>query len=351
MYLKTCLLRSMSLTANVPEETNFIQKYLAPLAGEAGLGLKDDAASFTPRSGMDLVLTADTIVQGTHFLASDNAFDIAVKAITVNLSDLVAKGAKPVGYLFSLSFPQKPDEAWFGEFAAGLATQIKGQLLGGDITVSHGGPLTISVTAIGEVPTGKMVRRNGAQTDDHIFVGGAIGTKTVGLKCALNPEWAEQTGLTVEDRDELIEEYAAPILPHWAELSAVIQQFASASMDVSDGLAIDLIRLCEASGVGALVEVKLTPFHPIIKQLIENGALTLAEAITGGDDYVPLFTVPDERLAPFLEAAKNLPTTRIGNVMPKEKSVTFLNRDHSSLSLGGRLGYDHFSSNEEKQSK
>lgn len=332
------------MTANVPEETGLIQKYLAPLAGEAGLGLKDDAASLTPGSGMDLILTADTIVEGTHFLPRDAAFDIAVKAITVNLSDLVAKGARPVGYLMSLSFPQKPDEAWFEEFAAGLAIQIKGQLLGGDITVSKDGPLTISVTAIGEVPTGTIVRRNGAQPGDHIFVGGAIGSKAAGLKCALDPAWAEQAGLATEESGELIEEYAAPILPHWAELSAIIQQFASASMDVSDGLAIDLTRLCEASDVGAVIEVEQLPLHPVVGRLVENGALSVSQAITGGDDYVPLFTVPEEKMKTFLDAARGLPVARIGVIVPKEKSVTFREKDHSLLSLGDRLGYDHFSS-------
>ena len=178
-----------------PEETGLIRKYLAPLAGPSGLGLRDDTACLSPRIGHDLILTVDTIVEGIHFLKSDSAFDIAVKSITVNLSDLVAKGAEPVGYLVALSLPAKPEEHWMAEFSAGLAGQIYGLLMGGDLTVSKGGPLTISVTAIGEVPTGKMVRRDGASIGDDIYVCGPIGTKAAGLKCATDPLWAGACGL------------------------------------------------------------------------------------------------------------------------------------------------------------
>ncbi len=328
--------------AKAPEETNLIQKYLAPLAGDAGLHLQDDAANLAPKPDKDLVLTCDTIVAGVHFLDSDNPFDIAVKAITVNLSDLVAKGAKPVGYLLALTFPGKPSEEWFDQFSSGLATQIKGELLGGDITVSKGGPLTITVTAIGEVPSGKMVKRIGAQIGDHVFVGGAIGTKAAGLKCALEPDWAERSKLTEDEIAELVEEYAAPILPNSDELAELIQSYASASLDISDGLVIDLNRLCSASKVGAEIEIASVPIDPVVTKLIEANMFSVVDAIAGGDDYIPLFTVSEKHMSAFMEAAKHLPFFAIGKITNEQKAVTFNNNDGSELLLDGRSGYDHF---------
>lgn len=329
--------------AKQPEETNLIQKYLAPLAGSAGLGLKDDAANLAPKPGMDLVLTADTIVADVHFLAGDNPFDIAVKAITVNLSDLVAKGADPLGYLLALTFPAKPSEKWFEQFTSGLETQISGKLLGGDITVSNGGPLTITVTAIGEVPSGKMIRRYGAGEGDHIFVGGNIGTSAAGLKCAqLCQQDAAKLGLSEEDFGDLVEQYSAPFLAYHKQLSNIIQENATASLDISDGLVIDLNRLCEASGVGAEIAIGNIPLHGAVRRSIDGGAFSLLDAVTGGDDYVPLFTVSPERLEAFMKEIEDLPVTKIGKTLSADKAVTFKYDDGSELSLEGRSGYDHF---------
>ncbi|MGB7287644.1 MAG: thiamine-phosphate kinase [Salaquimonas sp.] len=326
-----------------PEETSLIQKYLAPLAGPAGLKLKDDAACLTPKPGTDLVLTADTIVADVHFIASDSPFDIAIKAITVNLSDLVAKGAQPVGYLVALSFPQKPDENWMAQFAAGLNIQINGKLLGGDMTVSKGGPLTITVTAVGEVPSGKMIRRSGARAGDKIFVGGNIGSKAIGLKCAQNAEWAIGSGLDEDELSELIEEYAAPLIAFPTELAHLVGVFASAGLDVSDGLVIDLQRLCTASELSAEVNLSDIPMHQSVRQLIGDDTAKLIDVITGGDDYIPLFTVAEERLEAFRKDPTSQYCTMIGQMMSGDKSVAFRQKDGNVLSLDGRSGYDHFS--------
>ena len=325
----------------LPEETGLIQKYLAPLAGPDGLGLADDAACLSPTPGMDLVITTDTIVENVHFLSADPPFDIAIKAVTVNLSDLVAKGATPVGYQVALTFPQKPDEVWMVEFARGLGEQIAGRLLGGDITVSRGGPLTISVTAIGEVPVGKMVRRNGARVGDDIYVCGPVGTKAAGLKCALDLSWAKQAGLGAVEIRDLVSQYTAPMVVFADLYAATVRDHASAALDISDGLAIDLERLCAASNVGAQIRVDEIPLHPLVRDLVDRQAFSMAEAVTGGDDYVALFTAPPDA-APQIRETVLAKFHRIGKVVEAAKGVTFLNADGSALSLGGRKGYDHF---------
>ncbi len=194
---------------NIPAETSLIQTYLAPLAGPEGLSLRDDAACLNPRENHDLVMTMDTLVGGRHFLPDDDPFDVAIKAVTVNRSDLVAKGASPVGYLLALSLPQKPEHDWMMRFATGLGEQIEGLLLGGD-TTKIDGPLTITITAIGEVPAGRMVKRSGASQGDVLFLTGEIGTSAIGLKCIVEPEWANSTGLRKEQLRQLATRYRAP---------------------------------------------------------------------------------------------------------------------------------------------
>ena len=326
-----------------PEETSLIRKYLAPLAGPSGLGLKDDAACLSPRPGHDLVLTVDTIVEGIHFLKSDSPFDVAVKSVTVNLSDLVAKGAKPLGYLVALSLPQKPNEDWMEKFSAGLGSQIRGKLFGGDMTVSKGGPLTISVTAVGEVPTGLMVRRDGAKIGDDIYVCGPIGTKAAGLKCALDLSLASSAGIEHTDIGELIRHYAAPLVENAEPFADLIRNNASASLDVSDGLVMDLQRLCDASGVGAQILADDIPLHPIVRKLVSNNAFSLVDAITGGDDYVALFTASPQTATVIDAAAGSARSYRIGKIVGVQEGVTFLDKEGLPLFLDGRSGYDHFS--------
>jgi thiamine-monophosphate kinase len=327
--------------AKQPDETSLIQKYLAPIAGPAGLGLADDAACMTPNPGMDLVITTDTIVEGVHFLTEDSAHQIAIKAITVNLSDLVAKGAKPTGFLVALSLPEKPGEDWISDFALGLSEQANGKLIGGDITLSKGGPLTISVTAIGEVPSGRMVRRNGARVGDEVYVSGQIGTSAMGLKCTLDPEWAKAAGLSAHESSQLISSYKAPKVPG-DQVWPIVQKFASASLDVSDGLAIDLERLCAASNVGAVIEVDAIPMHKLVRRMIEVGQITMVDVITGGDDYVALFTVPSATSVDHKEELNKF-CHHIGKIVSTEKGVTFSLGSGQTLSLGDRKGYDHFS--------
>lgn len=323
-------------------ETDLIQKHFAPLAAPGGLALRDDAACISPDKGHEIVLTVDTIVEGVHFLPADLPADIAKKAISVNLSDLVAKGADPLGYLVALSLPQRPAEEWISEFARGLGEMASGKILGGDMTSSRGGPLTVSVTAIGQVPKGKMVRRDGAKPGDALFVTGAVGTKAAGLRCAIDLPWAKSVGLGSEDFRELIQEYTTPLIPFADLYSRTIREHASASMDISDGLAIDLSRLCEASGAGAVVQLADLPLNPIVHRLVKDGKLSMRDIVTGGDDYVALFAAPATAEAEILATPLHK-CHRIGTVLEADKGVTFLRADGSPLSLGSKMGYDHFS--------
>jgi len=225
-------------------EDDLIARYFRPLATDPGaFGLIDDAALLN-HTGDDLVLTTDAIVEGVHFLSGDPPDTIARKALRVNLSDLAAKGAVPAGFVLTLALREAKEE-WLAPFARALgedAATFNCPVLGGD-TVSTPGPLMISITAFGRVPQGKMVRRSGAKPGDRIAVTGTIGDAALGLR--LLKEQAGE-GLDMLSREFLIQRYRVP-QPRNA-LAVVIREHASAAMDVSDGLAGDLAKLCAASG-------------------------------------------------------------------------------------------------------
>ena len=320
-------------------ETDLIQKYLEPLAAPGGLSLMDDAARLTPSAGMELILTADAIVEKTHFLPGDPPADIAAKAIAVNLSDLTAKGAAPLGYLVTIVMPQAPTEDWFAGFAKGLSARAHGRLLGGDLAVG-GNAVSVSVTAIGEVPHGRMVKRSGARVGDRLFVTGPIGTKAAGLKALADAAWASKVGEGC--LDELVSEYRAPTIPFNDIYARIIRDNASASMDVSDGLLIDLERLCAASGTGARIEADKVPLHKTVRALIEHGDFSLKEAFTGGDDYVCLFTVPAEKAEALATAGGIARCHPIGEILPQAEGIAIADAAGSPMAFDGRHGYDHF---------
>src|SRR5262249_46994678 len=227
-------------------EDSLIARYFKPLATDAGaLGLSDDAAVLKAR-GEDLVVTTDAIVEGVHFLADDPPDTIARKALRVNLSDLAAKGASPAGFVLTLAL-RGADDGWLTAFAGGLGADAKSfecPLLGGD-TVSTPGPLIVSITAFGHVPPGKMVRRNGARPGDRVLVTGTIGDAALGLDILTGGRVARTLADDPAGRDALVARYRVPE-PRNA-LAGALREHASAAMDVSDGLAGDLTKLCAAS--------------------------------------------------------------------------------------------------------
>jgi thiamine-monophosphate kinase len=290
-----------------PSEDGLIARFFAPIAGEGALSLKDDAARLTPEPDHDLVLTVDALVERVHFLPEDAPGSIARKALGVNVSDLAAKGADPAGFLLSLALPDDWTESWLAEFADGLGQASRDfscPLLGGD-TVKARGPLTLSVTAVGQVPAGRMVLRTTAKAGDVICVTGTIGDAALGLRLRSAPAWAE--GLSHEERAHLADRYLHPRPRH--RLAATLRSHASAAMDVSDGLAGDLAKMMRASGVGARIEADRVPLSGAAAKAVQASPDLLDLALTGGDDYEILCTVPEKNLDSFRKEADRVGIT------------------------------------------
>lgn len=323
-----------------PSEDDLIARYFAPLAGEGGLGLRDDAACFSPRPGHDLVLTADALVETVHFLPGDAPGSVARKALGVNVSDLAAKGADPAGFLLSLALPEGWTEDWLARFASGLgeaARDFSCPLLGGD-TVKARGALTLSVTAIGQVPAGQMVRRTTAHEGDVICVTGTIGDAALGLRLRSAPGWAD--GLSPSEKAFLAERYLHPQPRH--RLAAALRSHARAAMDVSDGLAGDLAKMMRASGVTAAIETDQVPLSPAARGAIQADPRLIDLALTGGDDYEILCTVPKKSLDRLLKEADRVGVALsvIGRVIAGDGLPVFRTQDSERRFDVG--SYSHF---------
>jgi thiamine-monophosphate kinase len=323
-----------------PSEDDLIARYFSPLAGEGGLGLRDDAACLSPLAGHDLVLTADALVETVHFLPGDAPGSVARKALGVNVSDLAAKGADPAGFLLSLALPEGWTEDWLAGFATGLgeaARDFSCPLLGGD-TVRARGALTLSVTAVGQVPAGRMVRRTTARDGDVICVTGTIGDAALGLGLRSSPAWAG--GLLSEEAAFLADRYLHPQPRH--RLAAPLRTHARAAMDVSDGLAGDLAKMMRASGVTAVVETDRVPLSPAARAAIRADPSLLDLALTGGDDYEILCTLPENSLDRLLKEADRVGVALsvIGRVVAGDGLPVFRRQDSERRFDAG--SYSHF---------
>jgi thiamine-monophosphate kinase len=329
----------MAARDDMSAEERLIARFFKPLATDPGaLGLSDDAAFLPAPAGCDLVLKTDAIVGGVHFFTDDAAQAVASKALRVNLSDLAAKGARPLGFLLSLALPKEIGEEWLSGFAEGLrgdSVLFGCPLFGGD-TDRTPGPITISIAMIGSVPTGTMVRRAGAKPGDRVFVSGTIGDSALGVMLRKGKQWK----LSDAQRQHLISRYLLP-QPRSA-LAEAIRTHASASMDVSDGLAGDFAKLCRASGVGADIEVARVPLSDAAKAVIASDPAALESALTGGDDYEIVCTVPKARCASFKAAvgAANVAVTEIGEVKAGE-GARFLAKNGQPLAFR-QASFSHF---------
>jgi thiamine-monophosphate kinase len=323
-------------------EDRLIARFFRPLATAPGaLGLIDDAAALTPPPGCDLVLTTDGVIAGVHFFPDDRPENIARKALRMNLSDLAAKGARPLGFLLSLALPAAADEAWLAAFAAGLgddAARYGCPLLGGD-TDHTPGLTSVSIAAFGAVPRGTMVRRSTAKPGDCIVVTGTIGDSALGLKLRQDPGLAQRWRLSDAAAAHLRERYLLP-QPRNALAEAVLQH-ASAAIDVSDGLAGDLAKLARASAVAADIDVARVPLSEGAGAALAAAPELFETALSGGDDYEIALTLPSEKLAGFLAAAAaaGVAATEIGRVKAGE-GVRFM-RDGKTLTFA-RASYSHF---------
>ena len=324
------------------DEFELIRRYLAPLAAgnPAALDLTDDAAIFQPPSGEDLAIAADAMVAGIHFLPDDPPESVGRKLLRVNLSDLAAMGARPLGYLTTLALPPAEAERWLAGLAAGLAEDQRDfglALLGGDLTRSEAPP-TISLTILGALPRGRSLRRGAARAGDRLFVSGSIGDATLGLAVL-------QGALAPADsaaRDALVRRYRLPE-PRVALGRALLERdLARAAIDLSDGLLADAGHVAAASGLGLRIEQARVPRSPAAAALLAEQP-DLAERLpSGGDDYELLFCVAPERVPAVeaLSAELGLALTEIGAAEPG-KGVTLIDAEGRAL-RPGQSGWQHF---------
>jgi thiamine-monophosphate kinase len=323
-------------------EDSLIARYFRPLATDPGaFGLDDDAA-ILKASGDDLVITTDAIVEGVHFLTDDPPDTIARKALRVNLSDLAAKGATPAGFVLTLAL-READDAWLAPFARGLgedAVLFGCPLLGGD-TVSTPGPLMISITAFGRVSPGKMVHRSGAKPGDRVVVTGTIGDAALGLDILKGGVMAAALVNDSAARETLVGRYRVP-QPRNA-LTTAVRDHAHAAMDVSDGLAGDLAKLCAASDVSAVIDAPSIPLSVATAGLLARGDVGIEAIVAGGDDYEILCAVPENRWEGFVQAARlaGVAVASIGTVIAGRSVPRFLDKAGRELVLP-RLSYSHF---------
>ena len=323
-------------------EDALIARYFRPLATNPGaFNLLDDAA-ILKATGEDLVVTTDAMVEGVHFLADDPPETIGRKALRVNLSDLASKGANPAGFVLTLAL-RSAEEAWLAPFARGLgedAERFGCPLLGGD-TVSTPGPLMISITAFGRVAAGKMVHRSGAKPGDRVVVSGTIGDAMLGLDILKGGAAAAALGNDASARDMLIERYRLPRPRN--VLAQAVRDHASAAMDVSDGLAGDLGKLCAASGVSAAVDVPSIPLSKPVTSLLARGAVRIEALVSGGDDYEILCAIPENHLEAFAREAGSaeVRVASIGTIVAGTSAPKFLDAHGREISLS-RRSYSHF---------
>ena len=308
-------------------ESAFIESLKALATHPAARGLADDAAVLDV-GGRSLVLTHDMLVEGVHYLPDDPPADVAWKLLAVNLSDLAAKGARPVGVLLGYTLGES---GWDRAFVAGLGTALAAfglPLLGGD-TVRGTGPRTLALTAIGEAD-GPVPSRAGGRAGDQLWVSGTIGDSGAGLR-GLKGEIARDPFLVERYRNP------RPRLEAGQRLAPVV----SAMMDLSDGLLIDSARLAEASGAAAEIDLVSVPLSEALLGALGDGRDVRLAAATAGDDYELLFAAAPDR-APEILALQDelgLPFSRIGTLA--EGSGLSLTDGGEAVPLPPRLGWIH----------
>ena len=287
-------------------EFDLIAKYFTRPTPKVSLGIGDDCALMTPAAGMQIAISCDMLVSGTHFFADTDPRGLGHKSLAVNLSDLAAMGAKPVAFTMALSMPA-PDEAWIKPFSEGvfaLAEAYECELIGGDTTR---GPLNICVTVFGEVPIGQALRRDAAQAGDDIWISGSLGDARLGL--------AGHSGELA--LDALTHDTAASRLhlptPR-VGLGMALRGVAHAAIDISDGLIGDLGHILKRSGKGATLDVDALPAGPMLAKQARE--LRRRFALAGGDDYELCFTAPPSNRTAVLEAGRAVavPVTRVGSI-------------------------------------
>jgi thiamine-monophosphate kinase len=326
----------------LPGEFELIARFFRPLAADTpgALGLGDDVALIGEMAGSEIVVTADALVAGVHFLADDPPDMIARKMLRVNLSDLAGKGAEPLGYVMTLALPGGTTAEWLARFTSGLAAdqaEFRIGLLGGDTTQTPG-PMALSVTALGRVEAGTAPLRRGARLGDEVWVSGTLGDGALGLRCLRG----EFPGLDRAASSALIDRYRLP-QPRVA-LGVALRKagLLRAALDVSDGLVADLGHICEQSRCGAEIEFDRLPVSAAARIALGIEPARLEDVLAGGDDYELLFTAAPEA-AGRIEALMRrhaVALTPIGRIIEGDRVRV---RDAAGRVLPvGRSGYTHF---------
>jgi len=323
------------MSEKLTSEFDLIARHFTRPAANAVLGVGDDAALIDVANGMDLAVSTDTMVSGTHFFPDVDPETLGHKSLAVNLSDMAAMGAMPYWATLALTLPQVNHD-WLAAFAKGffdLAEEFGVSLIGGDTTR---GPLSLTVTIMGEVPAGAALRRGGAKAGNDIWVSGRIGDAALAV--------AHRHGrLKLDEADyrEAVMRLYEPT-PR-VRLGQALRGLATSAIDISDGLLADLGHIGRLSKVGAKVELASIPVSPIgAKHIGTHEGLTAI--VAGGDDYELCFTAPVNSRDSIAELTDILgvPLTRIGEVT-KGKGVSLVGADGESVTIDGR-GFDHFAS-------
>jgi thiamine-monophosphate kinase len=301
------------------------------------LGIGDDAALINTSPNQQLVVASDTLVEGVHFPSTASGKQIATRALCVNLSDMAAMGAQPRWFTLALTLPKdKANSLWLADFSAGIAEiaqQFDIALVGGDTT---SGPLTVSITMLGEAPAWKSLQRAGAGVGDTVFVTGTLGDGAAGLKSI------SSINSINSDSDRLLQRFYAP--QPQVEIGLRLRGVASACIDISDGLIADLSHICQSSNVTAAINTEQLPIAPDVRDLASDNGLNWA--LFGGDDYQLCFTVSAEKLSvveQWIDRGE-LTASKIGTINGADDSnslVTVLDRDNNTVTVN-KQGYDHF---------
>ncbi len=308
----------------MPSEFELIRKYFTRAPRQAVLGVGDDCALVRVDASAELAVSTDMLVEGRHFAAGADARSVGHKALAVNLSDMAAMGATPRWATLALALP-RADERWLSAFARGLyalADRHEVDIVGGDTTR---GPLTISITILGEVPAGLALFRAGARPGDDIWVSGALG----GAAFALERRRPKAASMRLHEPEPRV------------ELGERLRGIASSAIDVSDGFAQDLGHILEASSVGALVHYAQLPRDPAL--LHEDDARLAARCVlAGGDDYELVFTAPQGRRGEVevLSTELGLALSRVGSIQKGEPRLQLLGANGKPMVVP--RGFDHF---------
>ncbi|MDY7546806.1 thiamine-phosphate kinase [Glaciimonas sp. CA11.2] len=320
-------------------EFDLISQYFtrAPRAdGQIALGVGDDCALLMPTAGMQLAVSSDMLVAGRHFFADVDPYSLGHKSLAVNLSDLAAMGARPLGFTLALALPEARAE-WLAPFAAGLLALADAhdcELIGGDTTK---GPLNICITIFGETLPGQALRRDAARVGDDVWVSGTLGDARLAL-AGYRCEFTDQIVMSDDEHARAATRMHQPT-PRVA-LGIALRGIAHAAIDISDGLAGDLGHILERSGVGATLAVDCLPSGPVLRR--QTQALQRQFTLAGGDDYELCFTAPAAKRDAVLNAgtATGTEVIRIGCIddLPGLRFI-----DSHGLPLDLQLtSFDHF---------